>query len=332
MSHAQGFNGHYKQPTVMNNAAGKLRTIGIEFEFSGISLEDTARLVLDVLGGNITDETLAERTVKTDLGVFKVELDWDYLQRKAREQGEEVDDLSNGNWVRLLSKAAAWLVPVEMVCPPLRLSQLKKLEPMIKALRQCKVKGTSESLFAAYGTHINPEIPTLDAATLYRYLTAYSLLQWWLVEAHDINNTRRLSPYIDLYPEQYVLKILNQVSPSMEQLMEDYLKFNPSRNRALDLLPLFCEVDTDHVRSVVKDKKIKSRPTFHYRLPDCRVDEADWSLAQEWNKWWQVEKLAYDDDRRTELCDQFMSAKRPFISSVNRNRWVEHIKTWLDQE
>lgn len=331
MSQTKKFINHYKQPPIMNNASGKPRTIGIELEFSGISMRDTESLLIDVLGGKIIDETSAVRTIKTDIGIFKVELDWGYLQRKAREKSRQVNDLPDDNWDKILSKAAESIVPIEIVCPPLSCTQLKTLDPMLEKLRQSSAIGTSESIFAAYGTHINAEIPKLDASTLYRYLQAYCLLQWWLVDAHDINNTRRLSPFIDLYSEEYELKIFNQINPSMKQLMDDYLKYNSSRNRALDLLPLLCEIDEEHVRSVVKDKKIRSRPTFHYRLPDCRVEDSSWSLAQEWNIWWQVEKLAYDDDKRMKLCEDFMRAKRPFIG-VNRNFWVEHIKECLDQE
>ncbi|KFZ30708.1 hypothetical protein IDSA_09300 [Pseudidiomarina salinarum] len=321
----------YKQPPVVDNAEGKPRTIGIELEFSGISLADTEQLVLEVLDGETVEETAAARTIKTSLGEFKVELDWDYLKRKAKEEGEDADGLPDDSWVKHLSKAAAWLVPVEIVCPPIEFRHLQQLDPLIRALQQSDAKGTSESMIAAYGTHINPEIPKLDAPTLHAYLQAYSLLQWWLVEAHHVNNTRKLSPFIDLYPEEYVIEILKQDNPDMDQLLDDYLEFNPSRNRALDMLPLLCEIDEDRVRSVVDDKKIKSRPTFHYRLPDCRIGDPDWSLAREWNIWWQVEKLAYDHDKRTELCEKFISAKRPLIG-VSRNRWVEEITTWLDQE
>ena len=41
---------------------------------------------------------------------------------------------------------------------------------------------------------------------------------------------------------------------------------------------------------------MSARPTFHYRLPNCRVDEPDWRIAHEWNAWVTVEALAADED------------------------------------
>ena len=44
------------------------------------------------------------------------------------------------------------------------------------------------------------------------------------------------------------------------------------------------------------DEKIGHRPTFHYRLPNSRIDEAGWSVSREWNIWMRIENLANDDD------------------------------------
>lgn len=39
---------------------------------------------------------------------------------------------------------------------------------------------------------------------------------------------------------------------------------------------------------------VKARPAYHYRLPNCLIDEPDWRLAREWNTWVAVERLAAD--------------------------------------
>ncbi|MEC9104016.1 MAG: amidoligase family protein, partial [Pseudomonadota bacterium] len=43
------------------------------------------------------------------------------------------------------------------------------------------------------------------------------------------------------------------------------------------------------------DDSTSARPAFHFRLPDCRIDEADWSLRGEWLRWLLVEEIAADE-------------------------------------
>ena len=57
------------------------------------------------------------------------------------------------------------------------------------------------------------------------------------------------------------------------------------------------------LRRTVNDERVKARPTFHYRLPDCRVNEPGWSVADAWNRWVYVESLAADTDLLAELID-----------------------------
>ncbi|KZY27290.1 hypothetical protein A3725_25900, partial [Alcanivorax sp. HI0035] len=219
---------------------------GFELEFSGITFRDTARVVCDTLNGKVTDETAAEVCVQTDHGDFNIELDWDFLKTAAANAGETVDEL-----LHPLSKAAALLVPVEVVCPPLPVTSLTILDGMVEALRKAGATGTEESLIAAYGVHINAEVPALDAPTIHRYLRAFGLLQWWQIEANDVNLARRISPYIDLFEESYIKLLLTRDEPDIATLIDDYLEHNPTRNRALDMLPLFAEIDADRVRATV---------------------------------------------------------------------------------
>ena len=98
------------------------------------------------------------------------------------------------------------------------------------------------------------------------------------------------------YPEDYVAHVLAaDYRPDLETLIDDFLEFTPTRNRPLDLLPLFAHIDEDRVMAAPVEKElIKPRPAFHYRLPNCLVDEPDWSLAVPWNDWVEVERLAAD--------------------------------------
>lgn len=305
--------------------SGETRRVGFELEFSGIDLPTASQAVALALNGEVQKETSAEHTVTVDsLGDFNIEIDWDFLKRKAKDSAEtDADD-----WVDSLSKVAPVLVPVEVVCPPIAVDQLNCLEPMVTALRDAGAQGTEESLFAAYGVHINPEIPSLEAEVVHRYLKAFALLQWWLVDAHEVDPTRRLTVYINPWPEAYLIDVLTTKSPDINQLIDAYLKHNPTRNRALDMLPLFAEIDSDRVQSVVNDPRVNPRPTFHYRLPNCQIERDDWSLASSWSLWCVVEALAWSDDALGALASEFVDADR-FLIGVSRSDWVKRMEKWL---
>ena len=302
------------------------RMAGFELEFSGISLDRAAEAVQTALEGRRESESSAERVIQTSsFGEFIIELDWDYLKRKASgtDRGEE-----GSEWLEPLSQAAALLVPVEVVCPPIPLNDLSVLTPMVRGLREAGAVGTEESLIAAYGVHINTEIPRLDPDTLFSYLRAFAVLQWWLVDAHEVDVTRRVSPYIDLYPQAYLRQVLSKSKSTMDEIFDDYLEHNASRNRALDLLPMLAEIDSDRVHEAVDDPKIKARPAFHYRLPNCHIEDPDWSLALSWNTWCVVERLAGREDDLDALADRFLAAGRPILG-VDRGDWVGFIDQWL---
>lgn len=311
---------------MLENAAGDIRTIGFELEFSGIKLGDTVKAVCAALDGKVAEQTAAEVCVKSAVGDFNVEVDWDFLKRTAAFV--EQTDIP-GAWLAQLSEAAALLVPIEVVCPPLPITSLSQLNGLIEVLRDAGAVGTEESLIAAYGVHINPEIPALDAATINRYLRAFVLLQWWLFEANSVNLARRVSPYIDLFDEPYIKQLLSREDPDIETLIDDYLEHNPSRNRALDMLPMFAHIDDARVRATIADPKIKSRPTFHYRLPNCCIDDPSWSLASSWNLWCVVEQLADDEAALKLLGEEFLQADR-LLLGVNRSAWVKRVGQWID--
>jgi Putative amidoligase enzyme len=62
------------------------------------------------------------------------------------------------------------------------------------------------------------------------------------------------------------------------QLFEHYLEHNPTRNRPLDLLPLFVHLHGPGLLKRVEDAPlVKPRPTFHYRLPNCELTNPGWT-------------------------------------------------------
>ena len=319
-------NFEFALPPQATNDDGEPRRVGFELEFSGISLDDAAEVIQSALEGKRTSESSADRVIQSrSFGEFIVELDWDYLKRKANgtSRGE-----NGSEWLEPLSQAAALLVPVEVVCPPIALKDLAVLDPMVSGLRDAGAVGTEESLIAAYGVHINTEAPRLDGDTLFSYLRAFAILQWWLVDAHAVDPTRKVSPYIDLYPHAYLKKILSKSTSTIDEIFDDYLEHNASRNRALDLLPILAEIDSGRVREAVDDLKIKARPAFHYRLPNCHIEDPGWSLAGPWNTWCVVERLAARSDELDAVAREFLAADRPILG-VSRNDWVEFVDQWL---
>jgi hypothetical protein len=196
---------------------GDPRRVGFELEFTGLTLDQTIEALQSSLGGELRMKSAAEQALHVEaLGTFNIELDWQYLKRKAAQSAQEEED---NVWIDLLSQVTAELmpmVPMEVVCPPIPMTDLEMLEPMITALRKSGAVGTEDSPFAAYGVHINAEISRLDAVTVFSYLRAFALLQWWLVEAHEVDLSRKLSPYVDLYPEAYLKQLLSQSEPTMD--------------------------------------------------------------------------------------------------------------------
>jgi hypothetical protein len=313
-------------PPTLKRDDGGIRRVGFELEFSGIDLDATAAALQASLGASLKSETAAERVLQVEsLGDFHVELDWAFLKNQAAKQGRSA---MQEEWLERLGEAAALVVPVEVVCPPVPVDDLAMLDPMVHALREAGAVGTEESLLAAYGVHVNAEVAALEAATLYPIIRAYCLLQWWLVERHGVDPTRKMSPYIGLYPAAYVKHILSAPTAEVGDILHTYLEHNATRNRALDLLPLLSEIDGARVRSVVDDPRVQARPAFHYRLPDCHIEQDDWSLSRAWNTWSVVEKVAERADDLDALAREFLEADRMLLG-VNRSRWVETLDKWL---
>ncbi len=275
-----GTNNTFKCPPQLHNDSGQVRQVGFELEFTGLDIEQAGQILKAELGGKLEVQSIAVSILRVpELGDFKIELDWHFLQERAGK--EDADDPSQ--WLELLSQSAAIVVPVEIVCPPIPLTELDRLIPIVDTLRKAGARGTEDSMLAAYGVHINCEAPALDAVTLFSYLRAFSLLQWWLVDNQSINFSRKLSPYIRLYPEPYIKRLFSCQNPDLEQILTDYLEHNASRNRALDMLPLLAEIDEEKVRHAVGDELLKARPAFHYRLPDCCIEKPEWSLSDSWH-------------------------------------------------
>ncbi|MBT8361595.1 MAG: amidoligase family protein [Desulfobacterales bacterium] len=289
---------HYFVPRMTRNIEGNERNVGFELEFSGLDVNETCRLIAKVFAGTISVESEFEALVKTsEMDVFTVELDWQFGKNLAKKHGEHSESKESqglqDSFIQGLTSLAGKIVPVEIVCPPLPLSKLELLDPLIDQLRRAGAKGTGDSPVFAFGVHVNPEIPDASANSLCRYLQAYCIAQDWLIKIHDIDLTRRLTPYVDLYPDKYLHTVLNyDDSIDLDTLIGDYLSHNRTRNRALDMLPLFRYLDEKRIDQSMDDELTNARPTFHYRLPNCEINKEGWYLNESWNIWCVIEYLA----------------------------------------
>ncbi len=302
---------------------------------SGIELDDAARCIAALLSGKISSKGRYERTISGDpAGDWIVELDFDLLKRMGREQRDPdslVDEIDRGA-EDALAWAAELVVPLEVVSPPLPLAGLELVETLIRRLREAGAVGSSDNLVYAFGMQFNPELPATDAKLITACIKAFLCAYEWLLARADVDALRSISPYINPFPIEYVRKVIHpDYWPDRETLIDDYLADNSTRNRALDMLPLFLHLDERRVRRVTDDPLIKPRPTFHYRLPNCNIHEPDWNLAQAWNDWVQVERLAADADALAEVC----TAYHAFLGQPLK-RWfgdwnAQLEKRWHDQ-
>ncbi|KZY92162.1 hypothetical protein A3744_19670 [Oleiphilus sp. HI0073] len=95
------------------------------------------------------------------------------------------------------------------------------------------------------------------------------------------------------------------------------------------MLPLFAHIDEQRVREVVKDSRVKARPTLHYRLPNCEIDEPSWELWTVWQNWLQVESLA-NHKSLPELAAEYLESMQN-LSHRFSNKWSEQIDDQLEK-
>ncbi len=332
-------------PARLTKADGSERRVGVEIEMSGIDLETIAQAVVDIFGGRLIERSPYEYDVEsTDLGWFKVELDFEYLTKFGREylspeMGEkgktrQIDGREKISELELiatdaLAALAKNIVPCELVSPPIPIRQLEKIDDLVAALQKKGAKGTRESIFFAFGVHLNPELPDLESATILNYFKAFLCLCDWLMDNDDVALSRKLSPFIRTFGGDYIESVLDaRYRPEISQFIDDYLDANPTRNRVMDLLPLFAHLDEPKVLKVIGSQKLRKRPTLHYRLPNSDIDCAGWGIWKSWKDWWQVEALANDTGRLAEVCDGYLYNHK-LLSKEIMTPWKEKVTKWL---
>jgi len=292
------------------NAAGEARRVGVEIELGGLDEARVAQIVAQRLGGRAEPEDSHIWAVR-DSVIGDVAVYLDIFLRKAQKSRLRDLALDLGREV----------VPVEIVTAPLDMDGMARLDDLRDALREAGALGSGAGLVFGFGVHFNIEVASGRDADTVRPLLAYALIEDWLRAAYPIDESRRLLPFTDPYPTDFV-RALIEAGPgaARDRVTGLYLELTPSRNRGLDMLPLLAHFDAGRIRAAISDKT-SARPTFHFRLPDCRIDEADWTLATEWWRWVAVERVARDDALLRRLSDAWLDDHG--LVTLSRQHWAE---------
>jgi hypothetical protein len=323
-------------PPTPHHSNGHPRRVGVEIEFAGLPPKDTALIVRELFGGELNVVSPHRLLVEnTRWGEFVIELDTQYAHpdRKVLDDHVALDS----EWARhqhqrrvefhqktreLIGDMVTGFVPTEIVCPPVPWNELDTLDRLFDALREHGAKGTDASLLYGFGLHLNPEIASTDSHGIHAMLQAYLLLAPWLRDEIKVDITREMLPHANPFPREYALKVLDaRYRPDLSTLIDDYLHANPTRNRELDMLPLFAHLCPEHPHALLHSRLTKPRPTFHYRLPNAQLSQPGWGAVTEWNRWVEVEKLAANRKALAERCTAYIADHgRPFY-----RRWADKL-------
>ena len=206
----------------------------------------------------------------------------------------ELDITLKTRWIEDLAvEILGDLVPVEIVTAPMAQRDLPQVAALLTTLARAGAKGSGAHVGYGFGVHLNTERPD-DPATI-AIVRAFALLEDWLRQSDPLDPARRVLPFVDPWPARgWSMRwpepmigpwpTLGASMPSMP------------RRVAMGWTCCRCLQDAvpDTLANVPADQLKGGRPTFHYRLPETRLDEVDWSLAYEWNRWWVVEQVAKD--------------------------------------
>lgn len=326
-------------PERLRTTQGSVRRLGVELEFAGVSLDQISELVADFYGGTVEVHNRFVHTVHdTRWGDFQIEIDTAMLKNRAYQPflesfGFNLDEKPYRDRVDdVIARVAGTVVPHEIVTPPIPMDEVHELEQLREKLQKVKAKGTRSSVLYAFGLHLNPELPETSSAHILASLRAFLLLWDWLSLRSEVDWSRRLTPFINEFPDAYRRLVLNpDYAPDDQQLLRDYLTHNPTRNRALDLLPVFREIHGDAAVKGMDPEEaalVKPRPAYHYRLPNCRIDEPDWTLAQEWQGWVSLEWLAERPETMQAMSRLWLARAAPVFASVDKE-WAAEAEKWL---
>lgn len=328
----------FKKLPVIYNENGSIRKVGFELEYGNVGIEESLKIIQDLYGGEIqTEHRFSQKVVNTSVGDFSVKIDLKLLNEKTYKK---VFDTFNINLKEIksgdqtleddvedaLESMINKVIPYEIGTPPVPATEIEQFEKLRESLFDNNAEGTKAFLTNAFATHINPEVPATDTATILKYLRAFLLLYPWLLKEGETDFARRVTSFINPYPDSYIQLVLPaDYNPGLEKFIEDYHQYNPDRNRPLDMYPLFAALSEEQVNKFKDLGNVKARKTFHYRLPNSLISQPDWTLAKEWNNWVVIEELANDPDQLEKLSSTYLDLKENTLLGFE-SKWVSYLE------
>lgn len=300
---------------------GTPRRVGIEVECGGLTEAEVAQVAAATLGG--TPRRVAEYDFKvegTELGELQVMLDTVYREQSGSALARLGLDLSRA------------VVPVEFVTEPILPQQIPQIDRLCAALRDAGATGTRDGILLGFGVHLNVAVRGETGGDIMPTVRAYGLLEDWLRVVAEIDVSRRALPFVHTWPHAFVDLLAEDAAAgwSVRDLIDAYLTHTPSRNRGLDLLPLLRHLDEPRVVAGLRDAHaVNPRPAFHYRLPDSRIDDPAWSVAEEWNRWCMIERTGDDAELLAALAAAWR-ARRARPRPMGRS-WAEEVDALLSE-
>lgn len=293
--------------------SGKGRRTGVEIEFGGLSVDQTAQIICDLWGGAVSDRQERVSVIEGGrLGKVKVELDISLAKKWAED---------------MAAQALGDLVPVEIVTAPLTQGQMPECTALLDALHQQGGLGTQAKLGYGFGVHLNPELPPGGTPALVAIVRAFALLEDWLRQSDPLDRTRRLLPFVNPWPLVLIDALASQRDWDLAEFAQTYARLAPARGFGLDLLPALQDACPQALSALAPDQLKGGRPTFHYRLPESRLGDPDWSLAYEWNRWVLVEQVACDAGLLAALADAWLAHRKKLLS--RRAEFAQTVETLL---
>lgn len=121
------------------------------------------------------------------------------------------------------------------------------MDDVVAVLRRAGAEGRGSvrpgsSQLGSLGLHFNVDVQDVSAGNILAHLRAFMLLDPWLRAASFSSRSERLAALPD-FSSDYTRKVLSpDYRPDLAGFTDDYLAANPSRDRALDLLPLLLHL------------------------------------------------------------------------------------------
>jgi hypothetical protein len=310
---------------------------GFEFEYANVKLPIAATAIQKLFGGEIEMINPYHYKLHSKIGTFKLMIDFSFLvhsslKKVVKEYGldsilpiEFISEIEN-----LIANIGENLIPYEITTPPLVFNDIALSQKIVETLRDLGAYGTNKSLLYAFGMHINIEEKNLKIDTILQKFRAYLILYEFINNWLKPDLSRRISPYIKHFDSDFIIKVLNlNYNPSLDKFISDYIAFNPTRNRSLDLLPLLAFLNEKKVKDALPNEKINKRPTYHYRLPDSKIDETSWCCCEGWNSWVLVELLANDNKNFEKLAIRALDFYNNPINLLYKDEFIKDLKEWV---